>query len=85
MNPPWSEFNERFEMIKNSTPCLPRLKGRGGRGRSRARQGLKNSWMNSGQVDMMKHVKGMDGVFIMRDSLVTVSLTPGVRVYGEAH
>jgi len=32
---------------------------------------------------MMKHVKGMDGVFIMRDSLVTVNLTPGVRVYGE--
>ncbi|MGB9837326.1 fibrillarin-like rRNA/tRNA 2'-O-methyltransferase [Methanothermobacter sp.] len=31
----------------------------------------------------MKRVKGLDGVFMMNDSLLTVNLNPGVRVYGE--
>lgn len=31
----------------------------------------------------MKRVKGLDGVFMMNDSLLTVNPNPGVRVYGE--
>jgi len=31
----------------------------------------------------VKRVKGLDGVFMMNDSLLTVNPNPGVRVYGE--
>ena len=31
----------------------------------------------------MKEVKGIDGVFIMNNSLLTINPNPGVKVYGE--
>lgn len=56
-------FNERFEAIKNNNRSL-----RQGR---RVSEGRGNdSW----QVYAVKNVKGIDGVFIMKNSLLTINL-----------